>query len=70
MFLTPADVKVMTGAKQLKTQRLWCTNNGIEYRTGKDGQLKILAQHIEDVFNPCVKKGKVIKAPDFSVLEA
>jgi len=59
----------MSGAKQVSRQRRWCVDNGIEFRLGIDGKLRILTDHVNDVFNPNIKpRKKKVARPDFSLM--
>lgn len=65
MFMTQPQIKEMTGAAQLGTQKRWCTNNGVEFRTANDGKLRILTDHVIDVFNPRSRKKKKKFVPNY-----
>lgn len=69
MFMTQPEIKDMTGAVQLKTQKTWCMNNGIEYRTANDGKLRILKDHVLEVFNPKIKAKAKKPAPNWGAMK-
>ena len=59
----------MSGAKQVKTQKRWCVENGIEFRTGIDGKLRILTDHVNDVFNPKVRSRTKKNTPNWGAMK-
>jgi len=67
--MSQLQIKEMTGAVQLRTQKGWCTNNGVEFRTANDGKLRILTDHVIEVFNPKARKQAKKPTPNWGAMK-
>ena len=68
LFLTPEELREMTGFCRPSKQIEWLRANGFSFRIAADGHPRVLASHVQRVMGgQTVKEGTT---PDFSKLVA
>ncbi len=69
IFLTPDEVKDLTGFQRPSKQIEWLRENGFAYRVAADGHARVLREHVSQMMGLSTGgKARKLTEPDFTKL--